>query len=394
MSAFDFSAELDEIRAQQRYRSRRELQTAQGPRVIVDGRALHNFCSNDYLGLANHLDVVTALKRLADHYGVGAGASHLVCGHSHEHHELEKELARWLKQPRALLFSTGYMANLGVLRAIVSRGDAVFEDRLNHASLLDGGLASGADFHRYAHLDLADLERQLAASNARRKLIVTDGVFSMDGDIAPLPELLALAERFDAMVLVDDAHALGVLGDTGAGSLEHFGWPASERLIVMGTLGKAVGTFGAFVAGSEALVELLINRARTYVFTTAMPPALAAATRSAVRLVQRDATRRQRLRAHVAQFREGVAAMGLRLLPSDTPIQALVLGENEVALAWSRELELQGFWVGAIRPPTVPAGSARLRITFSALHEREDVAGLLQALAVLRADPNMPQPAA
>ncbi len=385
MSAFDYSAELQALREQNLYRRRRELQTAQGPRVIVDGRALTNFCSNDYLGLANHPDVLAALKRLADHYGVGSGASHLVCGHSHEHHELERELAAWVRKPRALLFSTGYMANLGVIRAILTRGDAVFEDRLNHASLLDAGLSSGAEFFRYKHLDLSDLAAQLKASTARRKLIVTDGVFSMDGDIAPLPELLALAREHDAAVLLDEAHGVGVLGKSGAGSLEHFDWPEDDHLIVMGTLGKALGSFGAFVAGSENLIELLINRARTYIYTTALPPAVAAATRASLRLVQREPQRRAHLQALIAAFREGAEKIGLDVLPSSTPIQALLLGEAERALQWSAALEEKGFWVSAIRPPTVPKGSARLRITFTAQHGVDDVSALLAALAEIAA---------
>jgi 8-amino-7-oxononanoate synthase len=381
---FDLAAVLTQKARDGLYRRRRTLASAQGARVRVDGRELRNFCSNDYLGLADHPAAITAFQEAAGKFGVGSGASHLVCGHSAEHEALEAELAAFTGRPRALLFSTGYMANTGIVQALVGRGDAVFEDRLNHASLIDGGLASGARFQRYHHGDMAHLQTLLEKSTATRKLVVTDGVFSMDGDIAPLPELAALAQRHDAWLMVDDAHALGVLGRSGAGSGEHFGLPADSPQIVMGTLGKALGSFGAFVAGSSELIDYLINHARSYIFTTAMPPAVAAATRAALRLAQLEHWRREKLALLIAQLREGLRALDFQLLPSDTPIQPVILGDSGAALALSAALADRGFWVGAIRPPTVPAGTARLRITLSAEHETTDVDGLLRALAAIR----------
>jgi len=384
VTGFNLGAELARLNENQLYRRRRSLGSPQGKRVVVDGRALINFCSNDYLGLANHPFVVNAMQEAASNYGVGSGASHLVCGHSHEHHALEEELADWLKRPRALLYSTGYMANLGIITALLGRGDAVFEDSLNHASLIEGGMASKADYQRYAHLDMDELGTRLHASSAPRKLMVTDSVFSMDGDVAPLPDMMALATRHDAWVMVDDAHALGVLGATGAGSAEHFGLRGDAApQVIMGTLGKALGSFGAFVAGSEELIEFLINRSRSYIFTTALPPAVAAATRMSVKLARQEGWRREKLRVMIAQLRSGLIERGYHILPSDTPVQALILGESSKALALSAALAEQGYWVGAIRPPTVPAGTARLRITLTAAHDQADVAGLLRALDVI-----------
>jgi 8-amino-7-oxononanoate synthase len=331
--------------------------------------------------------VISAFQEAAGKFGVGSGASHLVCGHSAEHEALEAELAAFTGRPRALLFSTGYMANTGIVQALVGRGDAVFEDRLNHASLIDGGLASGARFQRYHHADMAHLQALLEESRADRKFIVSDGVFSMDGDIAPLPELAALARQHEAWLMVDDAHGFGVLGAQGGGVAEQSGMSPVQLPVLMGTLGKGFGTFGAFVAGDDTLIEYLINTARPYIFTTALPPAVAAATRASLVLVQKEHWRRAKLQELVAHFRAGATALGLTLMPSSTPIQPLLLGDNERALAWSRALEEKGLLVGAIRPPTVPAGSARLRITFSAAHEKSDVDALLAALASCRALP-------
>ncbi|MDI1302223.1 MAG: 8-amino-7-oxononanoate synthase [bacterium] len=381
---FNLAAELQQKKADGLYRQRRTLESAQGTRVRVDGRELFNFCSNDYLGLASHPDVVAAFQQAAAKYGVGSGASHLVCGHSAEHHALEAELAEFTGRERVLLFSTGYMANTGIVQALLSRGDAVFEDRLNHASLIDGGLASGAHFQRYHHGDVAHLRTLLEKSTAAKKLIVTDGVFSMDGDVAPLPELAQLAQQHDAWLMVDDAHGFGVLGAQGGGVAEHFSLPAAQLPVLVGTLGKGFGTFGAFVAGDAALIEYLINSARSYIFTTALPPAVAAASRASLKLLRDEPQRREKLASLVAHFRHEALSLGLALLPSDTPIQPVLLGSNQKALAWSAALEAKGFLVGAIRPPTVPAGSARLRVTFSAAHERADVDGLLQALADCR----------
>lgn len=372
---------LAERKLTHRYRQRRELQTAQMPQLIVDGKSYIAFCSNDYLGLANHPDVVTALQNSANHFGVGSGASHLVCGHSAEHHALEQELAAFTGRERALLFSTGYMANMGAITALVGKGDAIFEDRLNHASLLDAGLLSGARFQRFFHNDVSDLERRIEKSDAQRKLIVVDGVFSMDGDVAPLPQLSSLAEKHNAWLMVDDAHGFGCVGKTGAGSAEHFGLTQNQLPILMGTLGKAFGTFGAFVAGSETLIETLIQFARSYIYTTAMPPAVAAATRVSLQLLRNDNAHREHLNNLIAHFRAGVAHIGLVLLNSESPIQPIILGDEARAMAFSYALAERGFLVIAIRPPTVAAGSSRLRVTLTAAHTVEQVDSLLNALA-------------
>lgn len=377
---------LTERRAQQLYRERRVIDSPQGADVMVDGKRCLNFCSNDYLGLANHPAVVAAFQRAAGEFGVGSGASHLVCGHSRLHHELEEKLAVFTGRPRALLFSTGYMANLGVINALLGERDFIFEDRLNHASLLDAGLLSGARFQRFLHNDLDNLEARLARSDERgegRKLICVDGVFSMDGDTAPLPELAALAHKHGAWLMVDDAHGFGVLGEQGAGCAERFGLDTERLPILMGTLGKAIGTFGAFVAGSETLIETLIQFARTYIYTTALPPAIAAATSASLDLLQAERWRRDHLRALIARFRAGAEGLGLALMPSDSAIQPLLVGDAGRALALSEKLAERGLWVSAIRPPTVPAGSARLRITLSAVHSEQQVDRLLDALAGL-----------
>lgn len=345
------------------------------------------FCSNDYLGLANHPRVIAAFKRGVDTFGVGSGAAHLVTGHSTAHSALEEELADFTSRPRALLFSTGYMANLGVISALAGRGDQVFQDRLNHASLLDGALLSRARLRRYAHSDPQALFRmleRLRPEGGRARLIATDGVFSMDGDLAPLPALAAVAREVGAGLLVDDAHGLGVLGEEGRGCLAHFDLGSDSVPILMGTLGKAFGTSGAFVGGSAELIETLIQRARSYVYTTAPPPAIAEATRESLRIARRESWRRERLQALIRRFRAGAAELGLPLMDSPTPIQPLVAGTAEQALSWSRGLERLGILVSAIRPPTVPEGSARLRITFSAAHEEMDVDRLLDALDCLR----------
>ena len=370
-----------------RLRTRREVtrRSAGGTRLRVDGAELVAFCSNDYLGLADHPRVVAAFLAAAREWGVGSGASHLVSGHCREHHALEEELAAFVGRPRALLFSTGYMANLAVVTTLLGRRDRVYEDRLNHASLLDAGLASGARFVRYPHADAAALARRLGRTAAGRALVVTDGVFSMDGDVAPLRQLAAVCRAHAAWLFVDDAHGLGVLGTTGRGSVEAAGLGTDDVPVLMGTLGKAFGTFGAFVAGDDDLIETLLQRARTYVYTTALPPAVAAATRAALHVMQDEPWRREKVLGHVARFRAGASSLGLRLLESATPIQPLVLGSEASAVAASEALRAQGFWIPAIRPPTVPAGSSRLRITFSAAHEASDVERLLEALASLPA---------
>ncbi len=379
----DLTGPLEQIRAQNLYRSRQVLEGPQGPEIWVEGHRYLAFCSNDYLGLANHPEVIRALQTAADKYGVGSGAAHLVNGHNVEHHALEEALADFTRRPRALLFSTGYMANLAVASALLGRGDRVYEDRLNHASLLDGGLLSGARLLRYAHGDARSLGKRLSDRGRGEVMVMTDGVFSMDGDLAPLPALAEVARAHDAWLMVDDAHGFGVLGDEGRGSLAHFGLGLDEVPIVVGTLGKALGTSGAFVAGSEALIETLIQQARTYIYTTATPPALAAATRVSLRLARSEGWRRERLRDLVGRFRAGARQLGLQLMASETPIQPIVVGDAAAALALSAALRQQGIIISAIRPPTVPAGSARLRVTFSAAHGVEHVERLLDALALV-----------
>ncbi len=363
-------------------RHRRTLDSPQSAHVIVDGKHYVAFCSNDYLGLANHPELIAAARAGAQAYGVGAGASHLVLGHARAHEQLEQTLAAFVGLPRALLFSTGYMANLGVVTALLGREDAVFADRLNHASLNDACLLARTQFKRYAHHDLAQLERLLAATKAKRKLIVADAVFSMDGDIAPVPELLALAERYDAWLLLDDAHGFGVLGAGGRGVLEHFG-VQHPRIIYMATLGKAAGVFGAFVAGDDTLIEMLMQRARTYIYTTAMPPLLACAVSKSIELIAAGALLRKSLAENITQLKQIVTCVlpeGWRLLPSITAIQALVIGDNRAATEVAEHLALRGVLAPAIRPPTVPRGTARLRISVSAAHTQNDLRDLCAAL--------------
>lgn len=375
------SAWLRERDAEGLYRRRRLLQSPQGIDVVVEGRTVVNFCSNDYLGLANHPELIESLKAGAERFGVGSGSAHLVCGHSDAHHVLEEELAAWTGRDRALLFSTGYMANIGVISALVGHGDWVLEDRLNHASLLDGGLLSGARLQRYPHADTAALERSLRQAGNRRVLVVSDGVFSMDGDLALLPELASVARSTGAWLVIDDAHGFGVLGESGGGTVEHYGLTQKDVPVLVGTLGKALGTFGAFVAGSHALIEFLIQRARSYIYTTALPPAIAEATRTSLGLLHNEPWRRLKLSRLIQRFRTGAGGLGLTLMDSRTPIQPVIVGDARRATEISTRLLERGFLVSAIRPPTVPAGSARLRITLSALHEDEHIDRLLVALS-------------
>jgi 8-amino-7-oxononanoate synthase len=381
----DIQAELTRIRDAGLYRRRRLLSGPQGVRPRIDGREMLAFCSNDYLGLAAHPKVSEAFRDGAARDGVGSGASHLICGHSEAHERLEEALAGFVGRERALLFSTGYMANLGVISALAGRGDLVLADRLDHASLLDGARLSGARLRRYPHADTIRLGALLADGGA--SLVVTDGVFSMDGDLAPLPALAEAARSAGALLMVDDAHGLGVLGANGAGTLEHLGLSGTAGQtavpILVGTLGKALGTFGAFVAGEASLIELLIQRARSYIYTTALPPALANATLAALELARREHWRREQLQRLIERFRNGAASLGLELADSCTPIQPLIAGDVETAMVWSRLLESNGILVTAIRPPTVPEGSARLRITFSSQHRDADVDRLLDTLSRL-----------
>lgn len=356
----------------------------QAAHLQIDGQHVVNFCGNDYLGLATHPALIAAMSAAAGRYGAGSGASHLVTGHGPEHAALEQELAEFTQRERALLFSSGYMANLGVLGSLVDRHDLMLQDQLNHASLLDAGLLSRATLRRYPHLDAAAARERLRDFRAARPqagaLIATDGVFSMDGDVAPLGALATLARQSGAWLLVDDAHGLGVLGERGGGAVEAAGLSADDVPVLIGTLGKALGSFGAFVAGDADLIETLLQRARTYIYTTALPQPVAAATRAALRLVQRESWRREQLRTLTQRFRERAGARGIALGVSQTPIQPVILGSAETALAASEALRYAGFWVVAIRPPTVPAGSARLRITLSAAHTEAEVDALVVAL--------------
>jgi len=433
LKADDIANQLDRLREQSLLRKRRIVDSACGPEVVVDGKPVVAFCSNDYLGLAANPALVEAACAGARRYGMGSGASHLVSGHYTPHHALEEKLAAFVGMPRTLFFSTGYMANLGALTALAAPGDAVFSDELNHASIVDGVRLSGADKHIYPHVDMGTLEKMLAGCAAPRKLIATDAVFSMDGDLAPLPKLLELSERYDALLLVDDAHGFGVLGSQGRGSLSHWGLmdlgfehasgaPSSpgripltpcpsapkevalghprrgegsdigslaactvlsSRIVYVGTLGKAAGVSGAFVAGAEDIVEWLLQRARTYTYTTGTPPLLAQALLTSIDLIEQGNERRAHLMRLITQLRVGLRCRQWRLVESETAIQPLIIGENAEALRVSAALLEAGLWVPAIRPPTVPAGTARLRITLSAAHTMEQVQRLVDALLAL-----------
>ncbi len=379
----DLAANLERQKALNLYRTRRVLESPAGVTAVIDGQRYLSFCSNDYLGLANHPEVIQALQQGAVEYGVGSGAAHLMSGHSRAHHALEEELAAFTRRPRALLFSTGYMANLGVVSTLAQRGDTVYADRLNHASLVDAALLSQARLRRYPHADSATLGKWLVDDSNEDSWIISDGVFSMDGDLAPLPQFAALARQHQAGLVIDDAHGFGVLGQHGGGIAEHFALDAAQVPVLIGTLGKAFGTFGAFVAGSEDLIETLIQHARSYIYTTALPPAIAQATRVSLRLVQTESWRREHLMHLVTRFRTGMEQRGFlsMLMPSPTPIQPLRVGDAARALALSNALLAHGILISAIRPPTVPQGSARLRITFSASHSDAHIDTLLNALS-------------
>jgi 8-amino-7-oxononanoate synthase len=377
--------QLAQRKAEHLYRSRKVLESPQSVEPIINGKKVLSFCSNDYLGLANHPDVIQRFKKAADQYGVGSGSAHLVSGHSVEHHLLEEELAAFIGTERTLLFSTGYMANLGVVSALCDRHSEIYEDKLNHASLLDAALLSRAKRFRYPHLDVKNLEHRLADSNTHNKLIMSDGVFSMDGDLAPLDALAQLAQEHDAILMIDDAHGIGVLGEKGRGVIEHFNLDNKQVPVLVGTLGKAFGTAGAFVAGSEALIETLIQKSRSYIFTTAMPAAVAAATRKSLQLLEQEGWRREKLQNLIIQFRKGATELGLNLVDSKTAIQPVIIGSSKQALTLSEKLFEKNILITAIRPPTVPEGSARLRITFSATHTEEQVDKLLQTLSDLKA---------
>ena len=385
-------AAAEALAALQQQHLRRSRRTVQGydegagsTRPRWGDAPLLNFCGNDYLGLARDPRLTAALTGAAQHWGVGSGASHLVTGHTREHQLLEEELAAFTGRESALLFSTGYMANLGVVSALCGRSDTVLQDRLNHASLIDGARLSGARLLRYRHNEVADAERLLpdvaAPHSTAGTLLATDGVFSMDGDLAPVAALAQLAQRRAAWLLVDDAHGLGVLGARGGGVLELAGLTTQQVPLLVGTLGKALGTFGAFVAGERDLIDYILQRARSYIYTTALPPAVAAATRVALTLVRDEPWRREHLAGLIARFRKAAAREGLALGESMTPIQPVLLGDAALAVSASQALQRRGDWVTAIRAPTVPAGTERLRVTLSVAHDEAQVDGLVTALA-------------
>ena len=376
--------ELASLEAEGLKRRRRIIDSPCTPECVVDGKTVVAFCSNDYLGLANAPELIAAAREAAVHWGVGSGASHLVSGHLRPHETAEQALAAYVGFPAVLTFSTGYMANLAVTPALAGRGDAIFADKLNHASLIDAAQLSRAEHVRYPHNDVAALAALLEKSPAKQKLILTDAVFSMDGDLAPLPELVALAERHDAWLVVDDAHGFGVLGEHGRGTLAHFGIKASSRLVLMGTLGKAAGVAGAFVAADPVVIDWLLNKARSYIFTTAASPVIAATLSESVNLLVAGDARRTHLFQRIAQLRDGLAGTRWQLCDSPTAIQPIIVGDNHEALALAEALFERGLWVPAIRPPTVPKGTARLRVTLSAAHSEAQVAQLVDALKILQ----------
>ncbi|MEJ2361805.1 MAG: 8-amino-7-oxononanoate synthase [Gammaproteobacteria bacterium] len=372
---------LDAQKANQLYRSRMIIDGPQDVELVIAGKRYLNFCSNDYLGHANHAKVREAFVKGVEIYGVGSGASHLITGHIRAHHEMEEALAVFVGRPRALLFSTGYMANLGVISSLVGRGDLVCEDRLNHASLLDGAMLSQARMQRFIHRDTQDLANKLEASKSGDRLVVSDGVFSMDGDLAPVQALAHVSQEHGAWLMIDDAHGLGVIGARGRGLLEQVAAGISEVPILVGTLGKALGTSGAFVAGEDALIETLIQRARSYIYTTAMPPAVAHATLASLRLVDDEAWRRQQLQDNIRLWRKLATQAGISLTDSATAIQPVIIGEVARTVQISEALRQCGVLVTAIRPPTVPKGTARLRITFSAAHTSEQITRLVSMMS-------------
>jgi len=375
---------LQERKNQSLYRQRKITQGPQQPVLRLQGQDYLSFTSNDYLGLANHPRLIEAMQNTAAEYGVGSGASHLVCGHNTVHEELEQALAKLTGRPKALLFSSGYMANIGIVSALLDKRDGVFEDRLNHASLLDGGLLSGARFQRYQHNDVADLTHRLQKAQVRNKLVVTDTVFSMDGDQAPLQELAAACAAEGAWLMLDDAHGLGVLGPQGGGAALAAGLAPEQAPIYMGTLGKAMGCYGAFVAGSETLIDAMVQFARSYIYTTAIPPAVAGAALASVKLLSEETWRQAYLKKLIQLFRGYAQATGLPLMESHTAIQPLLIGDADKAMQVSEALQQMGILVTAIRPPTVPANSARLRITLTASHSQSQIEQLLEALGKLQ----------
>ena len=386
MSLSDFNQQLSELAQADQLRVRRIVDGPQDASMVVDGKRVLNYASNDYLGLANHPKVVEAAMRALKRYGLGAAASHMVSGHMRAHHELEEKLADYMTLPKALLFGSGYAANIGILTALADRGDTIFADKLNHACLNDGALLSRATLKRYPHCDLAKLEAMLAGTkDSGRKLIVTDAVFSMDGDVAPVPELLALAEKYDTLLVLDDAHGFGVLGYRGKGVLEHFNLK-SERIVYMATLGKAAGGYGAFVAGGEDIIEWILQSARSYIFTTATPPAIAAAMQASLVIMQEDRERLTHLRMLIDFFGDSMKLQYAKLPYSQTAIQPVIIGDNATTVAFAEALRDRHMFVPAIRPPTVPIGTARLRVSLSAAHTAEDLLDLITAMTDLEVE--------
>ena len=371
--------ELDQRKADGLLRQRRLLDSPQAEHIVTNDKKYLSFCSNDYLGLANHPALIAAMQAAAGDSGVGSGASGMVTGHHRYHDNLEKQLAKFVQMPAALVFSTGYMANIGVLGALVGRGDAIFADKLNHACLNDGGYYALAEFNRFAHNDIAALEKLLKASKAKHKLIAVDAVFSMDGDIAPIPDYLRLCEQYDAYLYMDDAHGFGVLGEHGRGSLSHYNL-ASPRIIYMATLGKAAGVAGAFVAGEQVVIDYLIQTAKSYVYSTPAPPALSATLSVSINLIEKGDDLRMHLQHLIATLKANLRLQTWQLLPSNTAVQPLVVGSNQAVLALSEHLQKQGILVPAIRPPTVPINTGRLRISLSAAHTEADVIQLAKAI--------------
>jgi 8-amino-7-oxononanoate synthase len=370
---------LDQRKAEGLLRQRRLLDSPQAEHIVANDKHFLSFCSNDYLGLANRPELIAAMQKAAGDSGVGSGASNLITGHHRYHDDLEKQLAKFVEMPAALLFSTGYMANIGVIGALMGRHDAIFADKLNHACLNEGAYLSRAEFHRFPHNDVVALEKLLQASTAKHKLIAADAVFSMDGDIAPLTEYLALCEKYDAYLYIDDAHGFGVLGEHGKGSLSHFKLK-SPRIIMMATLGKAAGVAGAFVAGEQVVIDYLIQKANSYVYSTPAPPALSATLSESVRLIEQGDDLRAHLQSLITYLKNNLKLTKWQLMPSDTSVQPLVVGGNLEVLALSEYLQTQGILVPAIRPPTVPVGTGRLRISLSAAHSLDDIKKLIEAI--------------
>ena len=389
----DLRQELEKRKRQHRFRSRRIIKSPQQAEILIDDKNVISFCSNNYLGLANHPQIKQATIDAIKKFGVGSGSAHLINGHSIAHHQLEEELAEFTGYPRTILFSTGYMANLGICQALIGNNDYVFEDRLNHASLIDGGLISGARFQRYLHNDVSSLQKKISkidktasekpAKKQAEKLVLSDGVFSMDGDIANIPALAALCKTSNSWLMVDDAHGFGTLGQTGKGCLQHFSLTHTDVPIYMATLGKAMGTAGAFIAGSDELIETIIQKARTYIYTTAMPAAIAEATRCSLNIIQNEPEHLQNLTSNISYFRNCCSQADLAIENSQTAIQPLLIGDEKKAVLISQQLFELGFLVTAIRPPTVPEGTSRLRITLSAKHNNEHINQLIETLLPL-----------